>query len=60
MKSVTVITKDSAVGDALSTTLFLMSVEDGMEYIKKFKDVEVIWFTNEDKVVKTDGVKNYE
>lgn len=43
MVGVTVIADDSALADALSTTLFLMSVPDGQEYIKNFKNVEAIW-----------------
>lgn len=60
MKSVTVITQDSSIGDALSTTLFLMSVEDGIEYIKNFDGTEAIWVTNNDEIIKTDGVMKYE
>jgi Membrane-associated lipoprotein involved in thiamine biosynthesis len=59
-KSVTVITNDSGKADALSTILFLMSVEDGKEYIKKYKDVDVIWYRNNGKVETTDGIKRYE
>ena len=60
MKSVSVITNDAMLGDALSTTLFLMSVEDGQEYIKQFPSVEAIWYTNDNKVVKSSGIKKYE
>lgn len=59
MKAVTVITKDSALGDVLSTTLFLMSVEDGLEFIKDF-EAEAIWYTNNDEVIKTEGFSQYE
>lgn len=60
MKSVTIITDDSALGDLLSTTLFLMSIEEGKEYIKQFNNVEAIWYTNDDKVIKSDGFDKYE
>lgn len=60
MKSVTVITKDSALGDALSTILFLMDVEEGMEYIKTYKEVEAIWYLNDGTIKKTEGVTQYE
>lgn len=59
MKSVTVITKDSALGDALSTTLFLMSVEDGQKFIKNY-DAEAIWVTNSDEVIRSEGFNAYE
>ncbi len=60
MKSVTVITKDSSLGDALSTTLFLMSIQDGMEYIKQFDDVAAIWYTNDNEIIKSKGISKYE
>lgn len=43
MVSVTVIAEDSALADALSTTLFLMPIDEGMEYIKNFDGVHAIW-----------------
>ena len=58
-KSVTVITKDSGLADTLSTSLFLMSVEDGKKLIKDL-DVDVIWYTIDDEIIKTEGIKGYE
>ena len=46
--------KDSKTCDALSTTLFLMDVEAGKEFIKDY-DVDVIWFTNDNEIIKSDG-----
>ncbi len=54
VKSVTVIGKDSKTCDALSTILFLMDVEAGKEFIKDY-DVDVIWFTNDNEIIKSDG-----
>ena len=59
VKGVTVISKDSSIGDVLSTVLFLMSVEDGQEFIKKH-DVEVIWYTNDNKIIRSEGFNTYE
>lgn len=59
MKSVTVITSDSALGDALSTTLFLMPIEEGKELIKEY-NVEAIWVTNDDQIIRSEGFSNYE
>ena len=56
MKSVTVIGKDSGLCDILSTTLFLMDIDSGKEFIKDY-DVKVIWFTNDNEIIKSD---NYE
>lgn len=41
--SVTVICKDSALGDALSTTLFNMSLEDGKTLVEGLDGVEALW-----------------
>lgn len=61
MKSVTVITKDSALGDVLSTTLFLMPIEQGKEFLKEnYPDVEAIWYGMDDEVTKTEGFSQYE
>lgn len=59
MKSVTIITKDSALADMLSTYLFLISIEDGKEYINELDNVEAIWYTNDDEIVLSDGAKKY-
>ena len=56
MKSVTVIANDSTLCDLLSTTLFLMSVEDGIEFIKEY-EVDVIWYTNNNEIIKSEGFK---
>ena len=61
MKSVTVITKDSALGDILSTTLFLMPIEEGKKFLEdNFKEVEAIWYSNNDQIYKTEGFEKYE
>lgn len=54
MVGVTVVADDSALADALSTTLFLMTITDGQEYIKNFDNVEVIW-----AYVSSDGVERF-
>jgi thiamine biosynthesis lipoprotein len=60
MQSVTVITDDAALGEILSTTLFLMPIEDGLEYIKKIDGVEAIWYGMDNKVTQSDGMNKYE
>lgn len=46
-KSVSVISKDSGIADALSTALFCMSYEDGKKLIEATEDAEAMW-VNED------------
>ena len=59
-KSVTVITAEPRKADVLSTILFLMSIEDGKEYIKNYSDVEVVWYKNNGRIETTEGIKKYE
>lgn len=59
IKSVTVVTHDSALGDLLSTTLFLMDVEDGKELVKTY-NAEAIWYTNDNEIIKSEGFNQYE
>lgn len=59
IKGVTVVTKDSALGDLLSTSLFLMSVEEGQKFIKDY-DVEVLWYTNNNKIIRSENFSLYE
>jgi len=60
MKSVTVICEDSALADILSTTLFLMPINDGIEYLKEFDNIEAIWFDNDNNIIKSEGFDKYE
>lgn len=60
MKSVTVITSDSAYGDFLSTYLFLLTVDEGIEYVNNLEDVEAIWYLNDDTIKTSKGIAKYE
>jgi len=55
-KSVTVLTNKGIISDIMSTSLFLLSVEDGKKLIDKLDyPVEVLYITNDDKIIKTEG-----
>lgn len=43
VSGVSVLCTDSALGDALSTTLFNMSVDEGKELIESIEGVEAVW-----------------
>lgn len=45
--SVTIITKNSGLADFLSTTLYLLSYEEGKNLVNKLENVEVIWAFND-------------
>lgn len=54
--SVTVITKDSGLADALSTALFCTSYEDGLSIVNNFENVGVVWITHDGKILYTDNL----
>lgn len=58
-RAVTVITKDSGIADFLSTLLFTLSYEEGVEILKDFKDTEALWVNFDNTEFYTDGLKNY-
>jgi thiamine biosynthesis lipoprotein len=59
--SITVITKDSGMADALSTALFSMSYEDGMALLEKIPyDVEVLWIDKSGNQFKSNGLGKYD
>lgn len=60
MKSVTVITDTAKEAEKLSNILFSMSIEDGKNYIKNIDNIEVIWVTNNDEIIKTNGIDLFE
>ncbi len=54
--SVTVICKDSALADALSTALFCMSHKDGLALVSSLDEkVEVVWIDHDGVIYSTDG-----
>ncbi len=57
-KSVTIITKDSAYADILSTYMFLLPIDKGIEIINNIDGVEAIW--NNDKIYYSKGFNKYE
>ncbi|MBR5746539.1 MAG: FAD:protein FMN transferase [Clostridia bacterium] len=58
-RSVTVICKDPAQADALSTALFCMPLEQGKE-LAKSRGAEVLWILPDKSAVRTDGFAEYE
>ncbi len=53
--SVSILCKSSALGDALSTALFCMSLEDGRELIDSLDGVEAMWVAEDGNKYYTDG-----
>lgn len=59
VSAVTVICSDSALGDALSTTLFNMPIEDGIKMIEDMEDVEAVWVDKDYNITYSSGFENY-
>lgn len=56
--SVSIITPNSAKADSLSTSVFCMGLEKGLEFVNKLNDVEAIFVTGDKKVYVSNGLKN--
>ena len=55
--SVTIFTKNSGLADALSTALFCMSYEDGLQLVNNLEEkVDVLWIYRDGTIKRTDGV----
>lgn len=53
---VTIISKSSMDGDALSTTCFALGLDEGMKLIEQIKDTEAIFVTEDGKTHCTSGI----
>lgn len=58
-RSVSVLTDDSGLGDAMSTALFLMDYEEGLELVKSMENVEAMWVMPDGEQRYSDGFKAY-
>lgn len=59
MSGVSVICDDSALGDALSTTLFNMPIDEGKAMIESMNGVEAVWVDREYNITYSSGFENY-
>lgn len=57
LASVTIVTKDSIIGDAFSTSVFGKGLDKGLEYVSQQKNMEAIFITKDNKVYITPGLK---
>lgn len=55
MKSVTVISESSSIGDIYSTYLYLLPVEEGLEVVNNTPGIEAIWYIDKDNIIRSDG-----
>lgn len=55
--SVSVITSDSGMADALSTALFNMEFEEGLSFVESLPDVEALWVLEDGGIRCSEGFK---
>lgn len=55
---ITIVSDKSVDGDALSTSVFAMGVEDGLKFVNSRDGIDAIFVTNENKVYLSDGIKD--
>lgn len=56
--SVTIICESGLLADGLSTGLFVMGLEKGIEYWKNQKQAEVVWMTDQGELWVTEGLQD--
>ncbi|MBQ8331012.1 MAG: FAD:protein FMN transferase [Clostridia bacterium] len=57
--SVSVVCKNSAEGDALSTALFCMPFEEGLALVEGLPDVEALWILSDESRQSSSGFEKY-
>ncbi len=55
---VTILSQSSMDGDALSTTCFLLGLEDGLKLIESIEGTEALFFTSDGKIHASSGLKD--
>ena len=58
LAGVSVVTRESAAGDALSTAIFALGLDKGMTLVEKTGDVEAIFITKDKEVYISSGLKD--
>ncbi|MNR62813.1 Thiamine biosynthesis lipoprotein ApbE precursor [compost metagenome] len=53
----TIVTDRSTDADALSTTLFVLGIEQGLEFIEDTPDTEALFITKDKQLYATSGLK---
>lgn len=56
LRSVTILTIDCLMADALSTAIFVLGPEKGLELLKRLKDVHAVLVLDSGEILTTDGV----
>ena len=57
--SVTIIAKDSGVADAMSTAVYNMPVEEGIDFINDMSDIEAMWVLEDGSIFYSEHFDDY-
>lgn len=57
LESVTLVCENSTKADILSTAVFVLGLEEGLELIKKFDEVDAVFVTKDKKIYLTKGIR---
>lgn len=58
LAGITIISDKSSDGDALSTSVFAMGVEEGMKFVNTQEGIDAIFVTKDNKIYITDGIRD--
>lgn len=58
LSGISIITDNSTDGDALSTSIFLLGLEKGMDYVSSNKAIKAIFITRDNKIYISPGLKD--
>jgi len=58
LQAISIISEKSIDGDGLSTSLFVMGLNDGYTYASTRDDIEVLFITDDNKIYYTEGLKD--
>lgn len=56
--SVTIVSEDGTMADGLSTSLFIMGVDKGIEYWRSHEGFDAVFITEDEKVYVTEGLED--
>lgn len=56
--SVTIISKQSIIGDGYSTSIFLLGLEKGLEYVNNNDEIEALFVTDTKEIILSKGLKD--
>ncbi|XP_060085549.1 FAD:protein FMN transferase-like [Ylistrum balloti] len=55
--SATVVSQESTLADALSTAVFVMGAEKGMQLVERLQGTEVIFLTRDNEIIPSSGIR---